>query len=506
MAQLRHYQMYEPQMFSGEVNDVFFSNFCEMKPQKISKVIQPLLATNMTTFTTWLQGIPTIKIEDHNEEYYWEIMGSSYINVPLVKAVIGSSTLVTSSTTNVGAGGAKFKLYFPFRWFGSKGIIVGEKNEKYRIEILDEETEGTYDVKICKVTGENHAYGIPGSELVGGKLFSYEYYTTELENPGPDGSRLNFAGTAAMKNILSSHRKDYSVMGREFGRKLYTPIPYKEGNTVKEFTMSMPMVQWKFEQEFEQEFNRMILYGRSNRDEYGNYHDKGQSGNIRKEGAGFFEQKEIGHVIVYDAFSIGLIEEALYQLSVNTLPFDQRVFILRTGERGARQFSDAASAKLSTWQFAGANNFNQNPPSIEKIQSPLHKNAWAFGAQIVEYRGMNGLILRLEIDPAYDDDKRHKIMRGGNVMNGPAFSYRYDIDWVGSGSNGDPNIQLVEVNGWEMGRWFYYGSGGINPWTGKQGPGGDPNDKYGYGRMRRGGIVIKDTLRTVTILPTELAY
>ena len=67
MAQLRHYQMYEPQMFSGEVNDVFFSNFYEMKPQKISKVIQPLLATNMTTFTTWLQGIPTIKIEDHNE-------------------------------------------------------------------------------------------------------------------------------------------------------------------------------------------------------------------------------------------------------------------------------------------------------------------------------------------------------------------------------------------------------------------------------------------------------
>ena len=46
MAQLRHYQMYEPQMFSGGVNDVFFSNFCEMKPQKISKVIQPLLAPN----------------------------------------------------------------------------------------------------------------------------------------------------------------------------------------------------------------------------------------------------------------------------------------------------------------------------------------------------------------------------------------------------------------------------------------------------------------------------
>ena len=505
MAIPRKYQMYEPSAFAGEINDVFFNELASQKPQKISKVIQPLLATNMSTFSTWLQGLPTLKIEDHNEEYYWEVMGSDYINVPLIKATAGNNSLVTTSTTNVGAGGATFKLYFPFKWFPTRGIIVGEKNEKYRIELLDQEMDGTLSVHTCKVTGENHNYGIPGEELIGGKLFKYEYYTVELENHGPNGI-LNFAGTAALKNTVSMIRKDYSVMGREFGRKLYTPIPYKDGNTMKEFVMSMPMVQWKFEREFEQEFNKLILYGRSNRDEAGNYHDKGQSGNVRREGAGFFEQKDIGHVIVYDTFSINLIEEALFQLSVNTLPLDQRVFIMRTGERGALQFSNAASDKLSTWAFNGAAYNNFNPKTIEKVTSPLHENAFAFGAQIVEYRGANGVVIRLETDPAYDDDKRHTIMKDGNIMKGPAFSYRYDIDWVGKNSDGDPNIQLVEINGWEMGRWSYYGSGFINPWTGKQGPGGDPNDKYGYGRVRRGGIVIKDTLRTITILPNELDY
>ena len=120
MATLRKYQMYEPSAFAGEINDVFFNELASQKPQKISKVIQPLLATNMSTFSTWLQGLPTLKIEDHNEEYYWEVMGSDYINVPLVKATAGNNSLVTTSTTNVGAGCATFKLYFPFKWFPFK--------------------------------------------------------------------------------------------------------------------------------------------------------------------------------------------------------------------------------------------------------------------------------------------------------------------------------------------------------------------------------------------------
>ena len=343
MAQLRAFQMYEPTMFSGQINDVFFNEIAATQPQKIQKIAQALMATNMGTFTSWLQNLSTIKIEDHNEQYMWEIIGSDYINVPLVKAMVGN-VLITSATNNVGAGGGKFQLYFPFRWFPGGGIIVGEKNEKYRIEIIGEpETDGINTVYNCKVTGENYNTGIPGEELVGGKLFTYEYYTVELENHGPNGT-LNFATPAAIQNTLSMNRKDYSVYGREFNRKMYAPMPVKKGNETVTFTTSMPMVQWKFEQEFEEEFNKMIMYGRSNRDEAGTYHDTGKSGNVRREGAGFFEQKEIGHVIYYDTFTIELIEEALFQLSVNTIPMDQRVFFMRTGERGALQFSNAASA------------------------------------------------------------------------------------------------------------------------------------------------------------------
>jgi hypothetical protein len=217
-----------------------------------------------------------------------------------------------------------------------------------------------------------------------------------------------------------------------------------------------------------------------------------------------FEQKDVGNFIIYDTFDLRLVEDALYNLSVNTLGLDQRVFTLRTGERGAAQFSNAASEKLSTWAFAGAAISAQNPSTIQKVSSPLHQNAFAIGAQIVEYRGGNNVVLRLDVDPSYDDDVRHKILKGNNELNGPAFSYRYDIEWIGG--KDEPNIQLVEVEGWEMGDYSHYGSGFRNPWTGQHGPGANGNDKYGYGRVRKGGICVKDPSKVITLLPVELAY
>ena len=77
------------------------------------------------------------------------------------------------------------------------------------------------------------------------------------------------------------------------------------------------------------------MFGRSNRDANGEYHNFGVSGNAVKVGSGLLEQMEVANTVYYNDFSLKLIEDALYQLSASKLDFREREFILRTGERGA---------------------------------------------------------------------------------------------------------------------------------------------------------------------------
>jgi hypothetical protein len=272
--------------------------------------------------------------------------------------------------------------------------------------------------------------------------------------------------------------------------------------------MAMPWVEWTFEQEMEREFNQGLIFGRSNRDEFGNFHDRGKSGNLIKEGAGLREQKLVGNTIIYDTFSLKLIEDALYQISAGRLDKSERIFTLRTGERGAIQFHNACSAVLNSWTPLGNYGVNAsgNVALTRSVSSPLHDNAVSFGSQVVEYRGPNNVIVRLEVDPAYDDTSRNKIMKGYSEINGPAESYRYDLDYIGSVQ--EPNIQLVEVKGWEQGmRGYHGGPKGFNdPFQGAgMGTGSNGVDKYTMTKVRKGGIVVYDPQRCMTLLPQELA-
>jgi len=504
---LNAFQMYEPKYFSGQVTDTFFSALWQRTPQLASNVIRQVMSRNVNSYASYLSGFSTLKIKDHEEEFMWKMIGSTYRNIPLVEAKVGSS-VVTSATNNVGILGSRFTLVFPERWFNEGEIIVGELNEVYRMRVIGEpRAAGTNYEYTVEVTGDNYNQGIPGSELVAGKKFSWEYATVELEGHDDVGG-LRVSSALAMKQSVSQIRKSYSVYGREFNRKMMTPVRLKTSDgKLQEFTMSMPWVEWQYEKELEREFNQLLIFGRSNQDEFGNFHDRGKSGNFIKEGAGLREQKQVGNTMVYDVFSLKTVEDAMYHISAGRLDLNDRVFTLRTGERGAIQFHNAASTALNSWvplgaygQYAGS-----NVGLTQKVDSPLHSNAVAFGAQIVEYRAPNNAIIRLEVDPMYDDTARNKIMKDGSEINGPAESYRYDLDYIGDVQ--EPNIQLVQVEGFEAGIRGYHGGPFNNPWLGSKGGtniGGSGVDKYTMSKFMRGGVAVYDPQRCMTILPQEL--
>ena len=136
---------------------------------------------------------------------------------------------------------------------------------------------------------------------------------------------------------------------------------------------------------------------------------------------------EVANTMYYNNFSLKLIEDALYELSAAKLDFGERYFLIRTGERGAIQFHKAVLQTVSGWtQFVLDNSSTR---VIEKTQSNLHTNALSAGFQFVEFKAPNGVRVKIEVDPYYDDPVRNKIM---HPNGGPAFSYRYDIMDIGT--------------------------------------------------------------------------
>lgn len=150
---------------------------------------------------------------------------------------------------------------------------------------------------------------------------------------------------------------------------------------------------------------------------------------------------EVGNTFYYTDFSLALLENALYELSAGKLEFGNRYFLIKTGERGALQFHKEVLREVSGWTQFVLDNSSTNV--VSKSSSQLHQNALAAGFQFVEYLAPNGVRVKIEVDPWYDDDVRNKIM---HPNGGVAQSYRYDI--MDIGTSDQPNIFKCKIKGW----------------------------------------------------------
>jgi len=138
---------------------------------------------------------------------------------------------------------------------------------------------------------------------------------------------------------------------------------------------------------------------------------------------------------------------------------------------------------------------------IKKTNSPLHGNALTAGFQFVEYQAPNGVRVKIDVDPMYDDPVRNKIQ---HPFGGPAFSYRYDIFYIGSTEQ--PNIQKCKIRGQEEYRGYQWGPF-RNPFTGQA---GNPyasfdEDAAVIHKMATLGVAVFDPTRTMSLIPAILS-
>ena len=501
MAKLGKFQMLGFQTWKGLTRENHLGSIFQNSSQKATNLMVQLLAYYRgKTLDTFLNQFPVREFDD-DSEYYWDIIGSSRRNIPLVEARDETGTVVVAGAANVGAGTAPFYLVFPEDWFADGEVIVGNLNQVYPFRILGEaRMEGTNAVYKVELMGGN-TLGCPSERLLAGERFSVEYAPVEKEFSRKVGD-IRFSSPVSMRNEWTTIRIQHKVAGNMLNRKLAVGIPMvhsdPSGKQVKDVANKwMHYVEWELEQQFSDAKNNALAFSTSNRNANGEYMNFGKSGSVIKQGAGLFEQMEVANTMYYNKFSLKLLEDALYQLSASKLEYGDRTFLIKTGERGAIQFHKAVLNVISGWtQFMLD---NSSIGVIEKTQSVLHSNALSAGFQFVEYKAPNGVRVKLDVDPYYDDPVRNKII---HPDGGPAFSYRYDILYIGTMDQ--PNIFKCQIKGHNELRSYQWGL--RNPWTGQM---GNPyasfdEDSAIIHRMATLGICVLDPTRTMSLIPAIL--
>lgn len=497
---LGRFQVKDAKAFAGMINpENTLGAIWKTAPQKINDVMIKLLAIHRgMSLENMLSKFET-KYVDNDNEFYWELIGSSRRNIPLVEARYKGATVVATDF-NIGEGGSTFELVFPEQWFFKGEIIVGEKNEVYPIRVInDGQAEGNIWVYTCETAGSNRD-GIPGDELVSGKRFNEEFA------PVGKGLSREVGGVRrvtpiSMRGELTTIRIDHKLPGDATKKTVAMGIPVldKAGNK-KVFPTLALYEDWLVEQEFSMYKNKFLMYGKSNRTTDGEYHNKDVSGRSIKIGSGIREQMEQSNTYYYNDFTLEMLEEILFGLSEGKLGFDNRTFILRTGERGAAAFHKAVLDTTSGWA-AHISTPGTNPATIQRTNSQLHSNSLKAGFQFTEYMAPNGVTVKVEVDDFYDDKVRNTIRIPGS--NGVAESYRFDIFYIGTLE--DPNIQKVKVKGMEEIRGYQWGF--RNPFTGQinNGDMGTLEDSGTITKFAQLGVVIYDPTRTAQIIPYVLA-
>ena len=465
-------------------------------PQKASNFVVELLARNYAkTLESTLAAFPTKEFET-DDEYVWDVIASTRRNIPLVEARKFTGEVVTDAMNNIGAGGEEFYLVFGEDWFFNQEIIHGNFNEKYPLLVKGnpryEGTNVVYTVQLANGTTS----GMPGNRLQLGERFSTSHAVVSKELSRGVGG-IHHVTPTSMRNEWTPIRLKDEVSGAVLDKKIAFGVPMVKEVDGKMQKSTQPM--WMHYQEYEfnktwSEYkNNALAYGVSNRTANGEYLNFDASGEVIRMGDGLYAQMSRGNVIPYNVFSLAFLEEILTGFSAGKLDFKDRKFMIRTGEFGALQFNRAAKSAMSGWT-----EFDYNGEALGVV-TKSGDNYTLKNIQFTKYIAPNGIEVSVEVDPAYDDPVRNKIL---HPNGGVAQSYVYDIFDLGTAEQ--PNIFKTAIKGnpeywgWQYGLRNPYNGSRNNPYMSFE------DDKAIMHRMTTLGVCILDPTRTMRIMPTLL--
>lgn len=128
----------------SKLNHIYSNPSFRQMPEKVSNLMVELFAAKRGASLDSLLSKLTVKEFENDDRYYWDVVGSTRRNIPLLEARRIDGSKVEEGSENVGAGTEPFYLVFGEHWFYDGEVIFGNLNQVYPIRILgDARLEGT---------------------------------------------------------------------------------------------------------------------------------------------------------------------------------------------------------------------------------------------------------------------------------------------------------------------------------------------------------------------------
>ena len=487
-------QEYEPKDFSGLVTTNHLGALYQERPTETSNLVTLMYRANKgMNFGMILKQFTPFYCKT-DADFRWHLQGDSRKNVALVECLVNGSAV--SVTSKAGLAGARFILVFPERYFSDTNLIVGERNSVYPIRIVgipEPYGAGLWAYNCELFTGDQTLF-IPYEELVAGKKFSKEWSIVS-KTLSVKGGTPNYTSPFAMKNVFSMIRMEDTRPGNMISRPVAFSWPVLDENGKQQFmTTWTQYADWEFEQQFQDAKDKLLNFATLNRTDDGKFLQKDISGFTIEQGAGLEQQIESSNISFYNGYELDIkwLLEHIMDLTDNEKGYGEtRKVVMRTGKWGAYAWHLALKDYTSLF----------TPLATDKVIYNVG-DGFGFKDNFLEYKGPDGSLVSVLVDPAFDDKERNKIMHPSG--KGVAKSYEYQILNVGK-VGGEDNIRPVYQEGGED-------IMGIEPGLRDPFQANMPKrfmsngkDCYTIHRAFVGGMMVKDPTRCATIRPSVLS-
>lgn len=485
------FQMYEPKSWAGLTTENHLGAIYAQEPEVVSPMIEQIFNVNLgDDVMSYVNQLPIHYIND-DVPFQWWLQGADEKNLPLIEAQNTAGTALTDAS-QAGLGRTQWLMIFPEDLFTIRDVLVGEKPDLYKVRIVDKSSHVLGVAYTVELMGTSDLDYVEYEDLVPSTRWSKDYSQVE-QTLSVGGGSLYHTSPFKMENVLSMIRKEAKIPGNMIikGKNKPLAFSFKDQNG-KVQTSWINKLDWDFISQFRREAARLVMFGKSNRMENGEYYNTGESGYVIRSGAGVREQISPSNQYYYSTFDIDYLTDIMMNLSVGKLPEDKRRFVIGTGEYGLKLIDQAIQDKSGFIT-------DQSSQRIYGSGQDL-----GFGGQFKRMRYINGIEFEVFKIPHYDDNVRNKLY---HPDGGLAESRRMTIFDFGT-TKGEPNIQKVMIK--NEGERFRYIPGMRDPYS----PGGNKDsnpsmaatslDGYEIHRMLMVGAMVRNPLRIAEMIPTLL--
>ena len=401
------------------------------QPEKLSPMLTFLGGKEDDRFplTMLTEGVGNVRSIE-KLEYEYDVMTRLRKTRPVVAA---------SPSSDIGKGGAFFKVTFPDKWFIKDYVLVSRTGVQARIMSQPVPNGSNWDYTLRLVSPDPSAT-MPTADVAAGSTFASLF--APVGTDWSRGNASNWEAPAQIRHKLTTVRKSYSMSGNATKEVMEINLPTKNGSS----KFWMDFAEWQYMLQWKEECENYYWYGEQSYDAKGNTPMLDENGQPVVIGPGLLEQiqnKETYSILTTEKIK-SLIRDVFYGMTDG----QNKQITLYTGIGGAEEFDNAMKAELNATTYR---QFNDG-----KFVSGSGRNL-ELGGFFTTYQHVDGHVIRVVKVPLFDHGAYALAGRKHPRTGLPLESYRM-VFVDQSNYNGEPNLQMVSRKGREMIRWAVSGS------------------------------------------------